>query len=329
VRSRKIAVTLGDPCGIGPEIVVKTLETLTQEQRARVVIFGDGCVLDRAGGVPAGVGRVEVGVLAPESLEDDAPLGAPTLRAGEAQVAYLEAAARAARRGEIAAMVTAPISKRAARAAGFSFPGHTEFLAERLGAPRVVMMFAGPRLKVALATVHVGLAGVPAALAPASGTRPIDDAVELLAEALARDFGIPNPRVGVLGLNPHAGEGGLFGREEIDVVTPAIERLKKRLAGAATVSGPLVPDAAFRGALWDPAAGERPAEHDALVALYHDQGLIPVKLVDFDDAVNVTLGLPIVRTSPDHGVAYDIAGRGVARPDSFLAALRLAAQLAV
>jgi 4-hydroxythreonine-4-phosphate dehydrogenase len=327
VRSNQIAVTLGDPCGIGPEIVAKTLETLPQPMRERVVVFGDRCVLDRAGGAPPGVRYVEPGVLSPARVDHEAPPGRPGPRAGEAQVAQLEAAAEAARRGELAAMVTAPISKGVARAAGFSFPGHTEFLADRLGARRVVMMFAGPRLKVALATVHVGLADVPAALAPTSGARPIDDAAALLAASLAGDFGIERPRIGVLGLNPHAGEGGLFGREELEVVTPAIERLKKRLGGAATVSGPLVPDAAFRGALWDAATGVRPPAHDALVALYHDQGLIPVKLVDFEDAVNVTLGLPIVRTSPDHGVAYDIAGRGVARPDSFRAALHLAARL--
>jgi 4-hydroxythreonine-4-phosphate dehydrogenase len=174
------------------------------------------------------------------------------------------------------------------------------------------MMFAGPKLKVVLATVHVALADVPARLS----VDAIADAVGLGAEALVRDFGVAAPRVGVVGLNPHAGEGGLFGREELDVIGPAIARCRDAGVDA---RGPLVPDAAFRAAVG--------GSCDVLVAMYHDQALIPVKLIDFEQAVNVTLGLPIVRTSPDHGVAYDIAGQGVARPHSFTAALRLAADM--
>ena len=318
-----IGLTLGDPCGIGPEIAVAALRDAPRDLIERTIVFGDSAVLARAGGAPAGLKVADAGVIGAASVDRDAGFGVPTQRSGAAQVAYLDAAVGAARRGQIDALVTAPISKQWARAAGFSFPGHTEFLADRLNARRVVMMFAGPRLKVALATVHVALADVPATLTAAR----VESAAELVAEALRRDFGVSRPRIGVLGLNPHAGEGGLFGREELEVIAPAIERLKTRLYGTAEFRGPLVPDAAFRGGLAGPGRGERPAEFDALVALYHDQGLIPVKLVDFEDAVNVTLGLPIVRTSPDHGVAYDIAGTGRARANSFRAALMLADEL--
>jgi 4-hydroxythreonine-4-phosphate dehydrogenase len=206
--------------------------------------------------------------------------------------------------------VTAPISKTWARRAGFAFPGHTEMLAARFGVPDVVMMFAGPKMRVALATVHVPLADVARTLT----TARIAKTIGLLAASLVRDFGIAAPRIGVVGLNPHAGEGGMLGLEDRDVIAPA-------LAALATlhVFGPLVPDAAFRDHLH--------GRYDALVAMYHDQGLIPVKLVDFDEAVNVTLGLPIVRTSPDHGTAYDIAGKGVARSISMERALALAVSM--
>jgi 4-hydroxythreonine-4-phosphate dehydrogenase len=301
LRVGKIGITLGDPSGIGPEIVARALG----EGAGDVVVYGDRGVLERAG-LGGEVEIVEVTRLA----AGEAPPGRPTAAGGAAQVAYLEAAVAAARAGELAALVTAPISKTAAQAAGFAFPGHTEFLAERLGAAEHAMAFFGPRLRVVLATIHVALADVPRALT----AQGIARAIYLGGRALGG-----SPRLGVLGLNPHAGEGGLFGREEIEVIGPGIAAGRTRLAAAgiaATVDGPLVPDAAFR------------KEYDMFVAMYHDQGLIPVKLLDFEDAVNVTLGLPIVRTSPDHGVAYDIAGTGRARAGSFAAALALARKLA-
>jgi 4-hydroxythreonine-4-phosphate dehydrogenase len=244
-------------------------------------------------------------------LGERAEPGRPDDASGAAQVGYLEAAIAAARAREVEALVTAPISKTWAKRAGFAFPGHTELLAARLDAPRVAMLFAGPRLRVVLATVHVPLAAVARSLT----TAKVRDAIELVAEALIRDFAIAAPRIGVVGLNPHAGEGGLLGDDEERVIAPA-------LASAlppSTLHGPLVPDAAFR----DHADGR----YDALVAMYHDQALIPVKLLDFEDAVNVTLGLTVVRTSPDHGTAYDIAGRGIARARSMARALDLADQL--
>jgi 4-hydroxythreonine-4-phosphate dehydrogenase len=308
-RVTQIGITLGDPTGIGPEIVAATLAAVPDAVRRRLVVFGDRAPLER--------GARAMGVALPAALTirgagqgDGAVAGAPDERAGAAQVGYLEDAVAAAARGALAAIVTAPISKTWARRAGFAFPGHTEMLAHRLGAPTVVMMFVGPRLKVALATVHVALADVARTLTTA-GLRAT---IALVAEALARDFAISAPRIGVVGLNPHAGEGGLLGREDAEVIAPALAALPP-----ATLIGPLVPDAAFRDLL----AGR----YDAAIAMYHDQGLIPVKLIDFDEAVNVTLGLPIVRTSPDHGTAYDIAGAGRARPISMQRALAVAIEM--
>ena len=243
--------------------------------------------------------------------------GKPNDASGQAQLAYLTAAVDAALAGEVSALVTAPISKEWIARAGFAFPGHTEYLAARAGVSEFAMMLAGPQLRVTVATTHVPLKDVPRLLT----VDGIASTIWLTAEGLARRFGIAAPRVAVAGLNPHASEAGRFGDEEARLVTPAIEKARARIAAAglgATVDGPLVPDSVFRQA-----AG---GAYDAVVALYHDQGLIPLKLLHFDDGVNLTLGLPFVRTSPDHGTAYDIAGSGRARAQSFLAAFDLAAR---
>jgi 4-hydroxythreonine-4-phosphate dehydrogenase len=228
--------------------------------------------------------------------------GRPSAESGRAQIDYLERAVAQ----PLDALVTAPIHKASAMAAGFAYPGHTEFLAARYGVPSVTMMFAGPRLRVSLATIHLPLAEVSRALTVEGLTTTI-----LHTAAQAR-------RVAVAGLNPHAGESGHFGDEEARIVVPAIAAARERCD--AEISGPHVPDVVFRDHL--------DGKFDAVVALYHDQGLIPVKLIDFEDAVNCTLGLPIPRTSPDHGVAHDIAGKGVARTTSFFAALSLARHMA-
>jgi 4-hydroxythreonine-4-phosphate dehydrogenase len=244
--------------------------------------------------------------------------GRPNDVAARAQLAYLERATAAVLDGEAAALVTAPISKSWIARAGFAFPGHTEYLAARAGAAEFAMMLAGPALRVTVATTHLALRDVPQALT----AEAIASAAFLTGEALQRCFRIATPRVAVAGLNPHAGEAGRFGDEEERLVVPALALARRRLESAgvpAEVTGPHVPDVVFRQA-----AG---GAFDAVVALYHDQGLIPVKLLHFDEAVNVTLGLPFVRTSPDHGTAHDIAGKGIARADSFLAALDLAASL--
>jgi 4-hydroxythreonine-4-phosphate dehydrogenase len=313
----RLGISLGDPTGIGPEVVVRALAT---RPHCEVTVFGDEAVLARAAkltGVawPAGATVVPVTRLDPTSV----PPGKPSQIAGAAQVAYLEAATTAVLAGETAGLVTAPISKEWAGRAGFAFPGHTEYLAARAGIADFAMMLAGPRLRVTVVTGHIALHEVPGALSVDGIART----ALLTARALRRDFGIARPRVAVAGLNPHAGEAARFGDEEPRLVAPAIVRARERLAAEgsdAEVTGPHVPDVVFRRA----AAGE----FDGVVALYHDQGLIPIKLLHFDDAVNVTLGLPFVRTSPDHGTAYDIAGTGQARADSFGAALDLAMHMA-
>jgi 4-hydroxythreonine-4-phosphate dehydrogenase len=311
-----IGISLGDPAGVGPEVVVRAL---AERPRLRAVVFGDPGVLDRAAAL-AGVGPP-----APEVVRavtrlgpDQVVPGEPNEISGRAQVEYLAAASQAALRGEVSALVTAPISKAWAGQAGFAFPGHTEYLAHAAGVSEFAMMLAGPTLRTTLATTHLPLHGVSSALS----VERIASVTWLTARSLREDFGVALPRVAVAGLNPHAGEGGRFGDEERRLVLPAIELVQRRLSAAgvaARVSGPHVPDAVFREA----AQGA----FDAVVALYHDQGLIPIKLLHFDEAVNLTLGLPFIRTSPDHGTAYDIAGAGRARPQSFLAALDLAATL--
>lgn len=305
----RIGITLGDPAGIGPEIVAAALHAAPSEWRDRIIVYGDRRPLERAARA-IGIEVPQV-TLVGDGQGDAASPGAPDVTSGAAQVRYLEAAVSAAARGELAAIVTAPISKTWARRAGFEFLGHTEMLAARLGARDVAMFFVGPKLKVALATVHRPLAEVVSELT----TERVRVVTELVAQSLVRDLGISAPRIGVVGLNPHAGEDGLLGDEDGEIIAPAlVEPLPP-----ARLLGPLVPDAAFRDAVQ--------GRYDALIAMYHDQGLIPVKLIDFEDSVNVTLGLPIVRTSPDHGTAYDIAGRGIARANSMKRALALAIEM--
>jgi 4-hydroxythreonine-4-phosphate dehydrogenase len=306
---------MGDPTGIGPEVVVKALAA---RPGLDAVVFGDPEALHaaaRAAGVPVPPRVARAG-----PSGGHAP-GAPDARSGAAQVEALVAAVDAVMTGGCGGLVTAPIHKRSAHAAGFAHPGHTEYLAARGHARRWAMMFASPSpgsLRLVLTTIHVPLADVPRLVTPTA----VADAIVLCAQALRRDFGVACPRIAVCGLNPHAGEGGAFGREEIEAIAPGIERAAAELREpglAVAISGPEVPDAVFRAAV----AGA----YDAVVCQYHDQGLIPFKLRHFDDGVNVTLGLPFVRTSPDHGTAHDIAGRGQASPGSMIAALDLCAAM--
>ena len=310
---KPIAISLGDPAGIGPEVVARAL---AERPDVDLLVFGDPGVLARAASASGVAAPRPERVRAVTSLgAGDVTPGHPNDASGRAQLAYLTAATDAALAGEVSALVTAPISKEWIARAGFAFPGHTEYLAARAGVREFAMMLAGPVLRVTVATTHVPLKDVPRLLT-ADG---IASTIWLTVEGLARRFGIARPRVAVAGLNPHAGEAGRFGDEEDRLVRPAVDEARARIAAAgltATVEGPLVPDSVFRQA----ANGQ----FDAVVALYHDQGLIPLKLLHFDDGVNITLGLPFVRTSPDHGTAYDIAGAGKARAQSFLAALDLA-----
>lgn len=314
----RIGITLGDPAGIGPEIVDAALAAYLDAGPGacvELVVFGHRALLPRIGS------SSELTIIEPATPLTVTP-GQPTLASAQAQVAYLESAAEALWRGELAGIVTAPINKHEAARAGFAHPGHTEFFASLGGriAPRpVTMSFLGPRLRIALATAHLSLRGAIDLLVhdPTSITR----AAVQLATVLRDGLGVAAPRIGVAGLNPHAGEQGKFGDEEAGFAGA--------IAAAAAacpwahIAGPLVPDVVFRQALIDLPG----ARWDGVVALYHDQGLIPAKTLDFDRTVNVTLGLPFVRTSPDHGTAYDIAGRGIARTEPLQAALQLCVQL--
>jgi len=247
--------------------------------------------------------------LSPEDLNHSHPSAA----GGRAMVSYVLTAIDMALSRAVAGMVTGPISKTALNLAGYSYPGHTELLAERTGAGEVAMMLAGGKFRVVLATIHCALAEVPERLSLDGLLRLF----RLTCQALNQDFGLPQPRLGVAALNPHASEGGLFGDEEKEIIIPAV--LEARGQGL-RVSGPFPADTLF----WRHAQGE----FDAICAMYHDQGLIPLKLLHFMDAVNVTLGLPIVRTSVDHGTAYDLAGTGQAHPGSLKAAIFMAAEIA-
>jgi 4-phospho-D-threonate 3-dehydrogenase / 4-phospho-D-erythronate 3-dehydrogenase len=323
-----IAISMGDPAGIGPEVILNAAASLAGKRDAPgLLVIGDLGAMRAAartlsGSVPRPIGwshgqEIRVGgdalcVYESSRLKTRSLTpGRPSVEGARAAYRYIETGAWMALDGEAAALVTAPISKEWLNRAGYHFPGHSELLAEIAKAPRWRMMFAGRRLRLALVTVHIGLARVSRALT----TRRIFETIELLAGHMRSDAGISNPRLAVLGFNPHAGENGLFGREEIDTIAPAIEIARKAGIDA---FGPVAPDTAF-------IRSEGRFAFDAAVAMYHDQGLIAIKTLDFDHAVNVTLGLPFIRSSPDHGTAYDIAGTGIARAQSMRAAIEFAA----
>ena len=323
-----LALTMGDPVGVGPELMVLALSDPLIYQVCRPLVVGDLPALERARGQLAPgqkiqvtdhpqEGRYEAGALDVMARSHLAPgdlkYGRPTKAAGAAMVSYILTAIDLALKGEVSGMVTGPISKTAMNLSGYAYPGHTELLAARTGAKEVAMMLAGEDFRVVLATIHCALSEVPGRLSQAGLLRLF----RLTCKALGADFGIKEPRLGVAALNPHAGEGGLFGREEEEIIAPAV--LKAQAEGLA-VEGPFPADTLF----WR----HRQGQFAAICAMYHDQGLIPLKLLHFMDAVNVTLGLPIIRTSVDHGTAYDLAGTGKAHPGSLLAAIRMAAQIA-
>ena len=316
-----LALTMGDPSGIGPEVLVRAVPGAP----ARCVALGDPAILAEAAArfapelrvmlretpedVSGGEGLLEV--LATGALGEELAAGEVRAASGEVACGAVIAGIDLALAGRVQGIVTAPFHKGALAAAGHSWPGHTELLAERAGAERVAMMMVGDRLRVVLATIHCPLAEV-------SGRLSIESELDALrfADAGARAFGIERPRIAVAGLNPHAGEGGHFGREELEVLGPAVQQA---LAEGLDVAGPLAGDTVFLAA--------REGEFDVVVAQYHDQGLIPVKLEGLDRGVNVTLGLPFVRTSPDHGTAFDRAWQGTANPGSMRRAIEVAAEL--
>lgn len=306
-----IGITMGDPNGVGPEVIVKAISSNEIKDLCEIVIFGDAGILQKAAN--NSVSNIQIVECSEFGLEDLKP---STLdrKAGQASLDYITTAVKSALENEIDAIVTAPISKESTHLAGSKYPGHTEMLKDLSGSNQAVMMFEGQKFKVMLVTIHEALSNVPKLI---SKDRVLST-IKLTHDSLVNLFKIEAPKIVVCGLNPHAGESGAFGNEEIDHIIPAVEEAREL---GINVEGPLPADTLFYYA--------NQGKWDAVVAMYHDQGLIPFKLVSFNDGVNITLGLPIIRTSPDHGTAFDIAWKGVADPSSMIAAIKVAAQFAI
>src|SRR4051812_15086204 len=321
-----LAITMGDPAGIGPEVVLKALAHAEVFERCRPLVIGDGRILERAavwlGATPEfdivaepKLGSYKPGCLTLLDLEnappERIPVGEESAAAGAAAVEYVFRACDLAMAGEVDAVVTAPLNKAAMHLAGYDYAGHTELLTERTGAERVSMLLIGPNLRIVHVSTHVALEEAIARVTP----ERVEDVIQIAHDA-CRALGIARPRIAVAGLNPHASEGGIFGAEEAERIEPAIRAARAR---GLDVSDPQPPDTVFlratRGA------------YDVVVAQYHDQGHIPMKLLAFDSGVNVSYGLPIIRTSVDHGTAFDIAGKGLAEESSLLAAIDVALQM--
>ncbi len=321
-----LGITMGCPAGVGPEVVIKAFAQRPEWlQSPNCVVLGDVAVLERAAestGKRMALCTWEPGAdLKPEAINvfqvtrldpADVPVGTPTAVTGRASYEYVVKGIELCKQGLISGLVTAPISKTGLKMAGIQYPGHTEILSDMMGASSYAMMMAGRRLKVVLVTIHCPLREVPERISE----ELVLEKIRLTYDALTRDFGMDSPCLAVAGLNPHAGEGGIMGDEEERIISPAV---RKARAQGLEVSGPYPPDTVFFRA----AEGD----FDAVVCQYHDQGLIPFKLLHFRDGVNVTIGLPFVRTSVDHGTAYDIAGRGTADCGSLEAAMDLAIRI--
>ncbi|HEX3890159.1 MAG TPA: 4-hydroxythreonine-4-phosphate dehydrogenase PdxA [Verrucomicrobiae bacterium] len=322
-----IGISIGDVTGIGPEVVLKAVAVEAKTGGTKYLFIGDEKILERLNeklslNLPLkkfsdynGTGKFFFTNPFSKKLPQNLPAGSPI--SANAAIANLRDGAERCLRGELDALVTAPVNKESIIRAGHKFVGQTEFLSELAGTPRTTMMLLGTDergrwLRVALATVHISLKTVSEKLT----AEKISLAIELATQA-CRDLGLPRAKIAVAGLNPHAGEGGEFGDEEIKIIAPTVQTAQRH---GFDVVGPLSGDTVFHYALL--------GDFDAVVAMYHDQGLAPLKAVAFDTGVNWTLGLPFIRTSPDHGTAYDIAGRGIANPSSMIAAIRLAKQLA-
>lgn len=324
-----IAITMGDPCGVGPEIIVKALQSPDVAASCLPFVIGDRLAMERALAACGStltlheIARPEASAEAPQKsipllaltslTEADLSYGRPTSASGDAVFLYICAAARLCLAGQAAAMVTAPISKEALNRAGHDYPGHTELLADLCGSGTYVMMLAGDVLRVSLVTIHEALRDIPGLIT----TEKVLTTIRITADGVRRLTGVARPRLAVLALNPHCGEGGLFGSEEREIIAPAVATAQ---AEGIDAVGPLSADTLFHFA--------RQGQYDGVVAMYHDQGLIPLKMLHFDDGVNITLGLPIIRTSVDHGTAYDLAGTGRASEKSLLAAIRMAVGMA-
>ncbi len=322
-----LAITMGDAAGCGPEIIVKALADKSMYQLCRPLVFGDAKRLERAanilnspltilGHTKVGEGAFQHGqidVLDFKNVPPDLPFGSISPAAGHAAYQYIEAAVQAAMAGEVAAIVTAPINKEALHLGGHDFPGHTEILGELSNSRDYAMLLASESLRVIHVTTHVSMVQAADLIKKDRVLRIIR-----LADRTLRLLGIAQPRIAVAGFNAHAGENGLFGREEVDEIVPAVEEACKE---GMTVTGPISPDTVFYRAACR-------KEFDIVVVMYHDQGHIPIKLLGFDSGINVTVGLPFLRSSVDHGTAFDIAGQGIADDGSMKAAIEFAAQVA-
>jgi 4-hydroxythreonine-4-phosphate dehydrogenase len=323
-----MAITMGDPSGVGPEIIFKALHSSEVQGTCVPFVIGDRLAMERARSVcrshldihnisePEEARTVPVGsipLLMLSKLEEtDILYGKPSATAGDAVYRYICHAARLCLDGRATAMVTAPISKEAMNRAGHDYPGHTELLAKLCGTDDFVMMLAGDLLRVSLVTIHEALADIPRLVT----YEQVLKTIRITAEGVSRLTGTAAPKLAVLALNPHCGEGGMFGDEEQTIIGPAIDQARREGINA---EGPLSADTLFYFA--------QQGAYDGVVAMYHDQGLIPLKMLHFDDGVNITLGLPITRTSVDHGTAYNLAGGGKASEKSLLAAIRMAVSL--
>jgi 4-hydroxythreonine-4-phosphate dehydrogenase len=322
-----IGITMGDPTGIGPEIIIKALSMKEPFEACRPIIFGDREILSKAVnllGLPTTIEVIEkipeegylpqrIFLLPFSRLEVDSfHFGKPDTKCGEAMVKYVEEAVKWVRNGQLDALTTCPINKQAINAAGYPYSGHTELLAHLTQSSSVAMMFLGSRWKVVFVTTHIPLKDVSKWIS----VNRVLSTIRITDGGLKGYFGITHPRIAVLGLNPHCGEDGLLGEEEKMAIIPAIAEARSQGVEA---EGPFPADSFFKF------TGH--IRFDAVVSMYHDQGLIPIKMVDFDEAVNLTLGLPFVRTSVGHGTAYDIAGRGLANPSNLVKALLVASKL--
>jgi len=323
----KIGITMGDPTGIGPEIIAKALSMEEPFKFCRPFVFGDEGILTKiiqrygleaivesCEKVPEEAYNPKKIYFFPSTKLDISKIyfGKPDRTCGLAMAKYIEDAVNWIKNGFLDALTTCPINKEAINRAGFPFPGHTEFIAHLAAVPTAAMMFLTPRWKIILVTTHMPLKEVPNAILKDK----ILNVIRLANNGLKKYFKISEPRIAVLGLNPHCGEDGLLGHEEITEIIPAIEEAKKE---SIKVEGPFPADSFFNL--------ERNSIYDAVISMYHDQGLIPVKMFDFREAVNITLGLPFIRTSVSHGTAYDIAGKGIADPTNFIKALSIASNL--
>ncbi len=335
----RLVMTLGDPAGIGPEVVLKALSNSALLERADISVIGDRTLAqntyDSLKAIcpnlidPERLNFIDIGL--PETLTSKVVTGAQSSSSGEVSFRTLESAIALTLRGEFDGIVTAPIAKSAWLAAGRAYPGQTELLAEMSNTRRFGMLFVakspqnGWSLRTLLATTHIPLKDVSQALTPEVMTLKL----ELLIECLAKDFGLSEARIAIAGLNPHSGEQGQLGREEQDWLIPWLAQQQQRFPHI-QLEGPIPPDTMWvtPGQAWHSRGALQANAHDGYLALYHDQGLIPVKLLAFDLAVNTTIGLPFIRTSPDHGTAFNIAGKGIARSQSTEAALNLAIELA-